>query len=1127
MSTVRIQVRRGLHDDWLSVDPVLAPGEMGLETDTHLYKFGNEAGDVWSDLTYANENPEGIQNLLASYVELVDRGAANGVAALDSNKDLIVPSSSIILEGATDNTYETTLFVNDPTADRTITFKDQSGTVALVSDLDSYAALSGATFTGNIQVPTSIIFEGATDNAYETTFTVTDPTADRTVTLPNATGTIALTSDITTAINNLVDGAPLALDTLNELAAAINDDASYASTITTALGNKLPLAGGTMSGAIAMGTNKVTGLGAPTSDNDASTKKYVDDSLVPYIPNVAAGITIAQLASGTVPKAQLPTDVVYNSNLASERAAIEQTAAADATSQISTHSSDTTNIHGITDTAALATKTGTETFTNKTLTSPVINTPTGITKSDVGLANVDNTTDANKPISTATQTALDLKLASSTAATTYAPIASPTFTGTVSGITKSHVGLGNVDNTSDASKPVSTATQTALDLKAPLASPTFTGTVTLPSGTVTSAMILDGTIANADISSSAAIALSKLATDPLARANHTGSQAASTISDFTEAAQDAVGGMLGTGLTYNDTANTITVDTTNIQLRVTGVSDTEIGYLDGVTSAIQTQMDAKAPLASPTFTGTVSGITKNMVGLGSVDNTADTAKPVSTATQTALDAKLASATAASTYAPLASPTFTGTVTLPGAPTSDLHAATKLYVDNVTAGINFHEAVHAASVSSLSANYANGTSGVGATLTADTNRAFATVDGESVALGQRVLIKDQTDAKQNGIYTLTTVGSVSAPWVLTRATDADNNPVGELKNGDFCLVINGTVNASYGFINNSATNPIVIGTDNITYTQFNAGKTVAAGNGLQEATPGTLSIDTTITQTRVSGVSDTEIGYLDGVTSGIQGQLDAKAPLASPTFTGTVTLPTGTVTSGMILDGTIVNGDINASAAIDWTKLAISSTVSATELGYVDGVTSAIQTQIDAKAPTNNASFTGTFSAPSGTVTSTMIANDTIVNADINSAAAIDWTKLAISSTVSATELGYVDGVTSAIQTQIDAKTPELYTLVTDATTSRTLSLSDKFASLKFTSGSATTVTVPANSAVAFPVGSYIEMYQYGAGQITVTQSAGVTVNATDAQKKSRVQYSSLTLIKVATDEWLLVGDTAA
>lgn len=79
-----------------------------------------------------------------------------------------------------------------------------------------------------------------------------------------------------------------------------------------------------------------------------------------------------------------------------------------------------------------------------------------LTATDVGLANVNNTTDANKPISTAAQNALDLK----------APLASPTFTGTVSGITKTMVGLSNVDNTTDANKPVSTATQTALDLKA-------------------------------------------------------------------------------------------------------------------------------------------------------------------------------------------------------------------------------------------------------------------------------------------------------------------------------------------------------------------------------------------------------------------------------------------------------------------------------------------------------------------------------------------------------------------------------------------------------------------------------------------------------------------------------------
>lgn len=127
------------------------------------------------------------------------------------------------------------------------------------------------------------------------------------------------------------------------------------------------------------------------------------------------------------------------------------------------------------------------------------------------------------------------------------------------------------------------------------------------------------------------------------------------------------------------------------------------------------------------------------------------------------------------------------------------------------------------------------------------------------------------------------------------------------------------------------------------------------------------------------LSTTELNYVDGVTSAIQTQLDAKAPTANPTFTGTVTLPSGTVTSTMIADGTIVNADINtsaqvaygklnltnsvldadinASAAIAWSKIAPSSTVSATELGYLDGVTSAVQTQLDAKLATSTAAST--------------------------------------------------------------------------------------------------------------------------------------------------------------------------
>jgi hypothetical protein len=100
-------------------------------------------------------------------------------------------------------------------------------------------------------------------------------------------------------------------------------------------------------------------------------------------------------------------------------------------------------------------------------------TVNGITASMVGLGNVSNTSDASKPVSTAQQSALDLK----------ANLANPTFTGTVNGITATMVGLGNANDTSDTDKPVSTAQQTALDLKANLASPTFSGTVTLPAGT--------------------------------------------------------------------------------------------------------------------------------------------------------------------------------------------------------------------------------------------------------------------------------------------------------------------------------------------------------------------------------------------------------------------------------------------------------------------------------------------------------------------------------------------------------------------------------------------------------------------------------------------------------------------
>jgi hypothetical protein len=163
------------------------------------------------------------------------------------------------------------------------------------------------------------------------------------------------------------------------------------------------------------------------------------------------------------------------------------------------------------------------------------------------------------------------------------------------------------------------------------------------------------------------------------------------------------------------------------------------------------------------------------------------------------------------------------------PTTSLGLATKQYVDAVVTQINYHQSVVAASISNSGVIYNNGTSGVGATLTADTNRALTTLDGVSVALNDRVLIKDQTTQLQNGIYTLTTVGSGSVPFVLTRATDADNNPSGEMKNGDEVFCVGGTTNGGKSFINSTTVDPIVIGTTAITFSEYYAALPSQTGN----------------------------------------------------------------------------------------------------------------------------------------------------------------------------------------------------------------------------------------------------------------------------------------------------------
>jgi hypothetical protein len=147
------------------------------------------------------------------------------------------------------------------------------------------------------------------------------------------------------------------------------------------------------------------------------------------------------------------------------------------------------------------------------------------------------------------------------------------------------------------------------------------------------------------------------------------------------------------------------------------------------------------------------------------------------------------------------------------------------------------------------------------------------------------------------------------------------------------------------------------------------------------------------------------------------------------------------------------------------------------------------------------------------------------NISVAPATGIDATAIG-SGTVSNTEFGYIDGVTSAIQTQIDSKTNKLIT-TNRQTASYTLVLSDADKLVEINNASANNLTVPLNSSVAFSTGTQILLAQYGAGQTTIVATSGVTIRSNGGKLKLNAQYSGATLIKIATDEWYLFGDIAS
>ena len=311
--------------------------------------------------------------------------------------------------------------------------------------------------------------------------------------------------------------------------------------------------------------------------------------------------------------------------------------------------------------------------------------------------------------------------------------------------------------------------------------------------------------------------------------------------------------------------------------------------------------------SAPTWVTPASGTVTSVSGTGTVSGLTLTGTVTNSGNLT-LGGAITGFAASGTNTDITSVTLTsGTITT--APSSSNDIVNKSYADSIASGVNFHAAAQYATTAALPANtYNNGTSGVGATLTATANGTL-TIDSYTLVVGdvgKRLLIKNEATQANNGVYTLTQAGTASLPYILTRATDYDTSGAGtnEVDQGDYILVISGTVNANTSWVQQTPL-PITIGTTSLVFIEFAASQTYTAGTGLtlttnqfsitNTGTAGTYGTSTQIpvfvtnAQGQVTSVTNTAIGTLNQNTTGSAATLTTTRAIYGNNFDGSAAL----------------------------------------------------------------------------------------------------------------------------------------------------------------------------------------------------------------------------------------------
>ena len=436
---------------------------------------------------------------------------------------------------------------------------------------------------------------------------------------------------------------------------------------------------------------------------------------------------------------------------------------------------------------------------------------------------------------------------------------------------------------------------------------------------------------------------------------------AGTVSGAAQANITSLGTLTGLGVNGTITASAITANTGVFTGDAGGLSNVVGGNVTGqvansavagtVYTAAQPNITSVGTLSSVTTSGnvdtTANVVTDDIVGkTGGVTITAiGTNQPISLVTTGSGSVDVNSAR----------------ITELGTPTAATDAATKAYVDSVAEGLHVHESCEVATTGTLTSitggtiTYDNGTAGVGATLTTSSGN-FDTIDGQSFSNGERILVKDESTAANNGIYVKT------SSTVLTRADDFDTPA--EMAGGDFTFVTTGTQYNDTGWVMTDAV--ATIGTDPVTFVQFSGAGTFTAGAGL------TLTgSEFSITNTAVSAASYGNGTHNATFTVNSRGQLTAAANVEITAGASSLT--------GTVLNSSVVDSSLTSVGTIDtgvWQGTAIGaayvSTLNQNTTGYAATVSTAAQPNITSVGTlsglTVTATITGSVSGSAGSAT---------------------------------------------------------------------------------------------------------------------------------------------------------------